>query len=288
MDETKRKVVVGIIGGTGGMGQWFKTFFEKEGCTVLIASRRTRLKIEECAKKCDIVVITVPINVTVDVIKRVAPLIKDGSLLMDLTSLKKEPVAAMLKYSKEDVEVIGTHPVFGPSAKSFKNQTIVLCPARGKKWLGWLKTKLDKHRAKIKISNPEHHDKMMSIIQGIMHFSSISICHALNELGVDIWESQDYSSPIYKLRMDMVGRILNQDPNLYADIEILNPETKKAIQAYLRNAQDLLSIIEQKDKGAFVKYFQEAADYLGKFKEEAEEYSNYLIDQLVKKGKRKK
>ena len=88
---------------------------------------------------------------------------------------------------------------------------------------------------------------MMAIIQGMMHFSSISICHAIKELGVGIDETQQFSSPIYKLRMDMVGRILNQDPKLYADIEILNPATINALKAYLKNANQLLSIIEKKD-----------------------------------------
>ena len=280
----KNKVTVGIIGGTGQMGQWFKRFFQKNGCKVVIASRKTKLKPEECASKCDVVVITVPIDSTLAVIKKIAPHVRKDALLMDLTSLKKEPVKAMLKHSKS--EVIGTHPVFGPSVKSIKDQTMILCPARGRKWLPWLKKMLNKNGAKIKISTPSKHDRMMSVIQGIMHFGSISICHALKELGVDIMNSQKYSSPIYKLRMDMVGRILNHDPKLYADIEIQNPETTKALKAYLKNANQLYKIIKKKDTKKFIRYFKEAADYLGSFKKEAEEYSNYLIDKLVERKKK--
>jgi prephenate dehydrogenase len=280
---TKSKVTVGIIGGTGHMGQWFKRFFQKNGCKVVIASRKTKLKPEECASKCDVVVITVPIDSTLAVIKKIAPHVRKDALLMDLTSLKKDQVKAMLKHSKS--EVIGTHPVFGPSVRSIKDQTMILCPARGKKWLPWLNNMLKKNGAKIKISNPAKHDRMMSVIQGIMHFGSISICHALKELGVDINNSQKYSSPIYKLRMDMVGRILNQDPKLYADIEIQNPETTKALKAYLKSANQLFRIIKKKDTKKFIKYFEEAADYLGSFKKEAEEYSNYLIEKLVERKK---
>lgn len=282
----KQKIKIGIIGGTGKTGKWFKKFFEKNNYKVLVASRHTKLKPKELAKLCDVVVISVPIGVTLKVIKQIAPFVRKDALLTDLTSLKKEPVKAMLKYSK--AAVIGMHPVFGPSVKTIKNQTVVLCPARSKKWLPWLKNLLIENGAIVKITTSKHHDKMMSIIQGIMHFGSISICHTLKDLKVDIWESQDFSSPIYKLRMDMVGRILNQDPRLYADIEILNPETKKALKAYIKNAQWLLKIIERKDTKTFVRYFKEAGNYLGKFKEEAEEYSNYLIEQLVKRGKRKK
>jgi prephenate dehydrogenase len=175
-------------------------------------------------------------------------------------------------------EVIGTHPMFGPGVKSLKNQAFVLCPARGKKWLPWLKKLLNKHGANIKIAKPEEHDKMMSVIQGIIHFSSISISHALKDLDVNIRETQQYRSPIYMLRMHMVGRILNQDPELYADIELENPQTTKALRAYLRNAKKLLNIIDKKDKAAFLRYFKEAANYLGDFKEEAERESNKIIN----------
>ena len=57
---------------------------------------------------------------------------------------------------------------------------------------------------------------------------------------------------------------------------------------YLKTSKKLYNIIKQKDKGEFVKYFNEAADYLGDFKKEAADYTNYLIDRLVYKKPKKK
>ena len=279
------KPTIGIIGGTGLMGQWFKKFFENQGFKVIIASRHTELSIEDCAKQSEVVIISVPIEITIEIIKRVAPLVKKEGLLMDITSMKVKPVKTMVKYS--NCAVIGTHPVFGPGVKDLKNQTIVLCPARGKKWLRWLEKLFLEGGAKLKITSPSKHDKMMSVIQGVIHFSSITISHVLKELNIDIMETQDFSSPIYKLRMDMVGRILNQDPGLYANIEIQNPKTPKALKVYLKTCRKLYGIIKEKDTEAFVRYFNEAADYLGDFKKEAEEYSNYLIDKLVDRKEKK-
>lgn len=277
------KITIGIIGGTGQMGRWFKKFFEKNKCKVLIASRKTKLTPKECTPKCDVVVISVPIDVTIKVIKEIAPLVREDALLIDITSLKKEPVDAMLKYSKS--AVIGTHPVFGPSVKTIKNQTVVLCPARSRQWLSWLRNIFEKNGALVRITTPEKHDKMMSIIQGVTHFSTICVAHTLKKLGIDIEESLHYTSPIYKLRMDMVGRLLNQDPGLYADIEMLNPENKKAMEEYIRSTRELIGIIKRKDRDEFIKFFKEGADFLGDFKKEATEYSDYLIEQLVKKGR---
>jgi prephenate dehydrogenase len=270
---------VGIIGGTGQMGQWFKKFFEANGCEVLIAGRKTELSIIECAKKADVVIVSVPINATLEVIKNIGPYVRKDALLMDLTSIKEEPFKAMKTYSK--AEFIGAHPVFGASVSSIKEQTVVLCQGRGEKWFLWLKDILKKNGARIKISTPKHHDEMMAVIQGVIHFSSITISHTLRELGINVEESMEFSSPIYKLRLDMVGRILNQDPDLYADIEIINKRAKKAIDAYLKTSRRLLKIIKDKDKDSFIQYFQEAADYMGNFTKEAEEYSNYLIQKLV-------
>lgn len=278
------KTIVGIIGGTGQMGLWFKKFFQANGCKVLIAGRRTKLSHKDCAKKADVVVVCVPIENTVDVIKKIGLHVREDALLMDLTSIKEGPVKAMKKFSK--AEVIGTHPVFGPSVRSIKGQTVVLCRGRGKKGFLWLKNILEKNGAGIKITTAKHHDEMMAVIQGVIHFSTITISHTLKELGISVRESEEFSSPIYKLRLDMVGRILNQDPKLYADIEILNPRAKKAIKSYLKTSKRLLKIIQKKDRQGFIKYFKEASNYFGDFKKEAEEYSNYLIEKLVERGKK--
>ncbi|MBD3164906.1 prephenate dehydrogenase/arogenate dehydrogenase family protein [Candidatus Woesearchaeota archaeon] len=278
-------LIVGIIGGTGLMGRWFERFFTSRGYDVLIASRKTELSIEDCARQSDVVIISVPIDAAIDVIKKTAPLMKRGGLLMDFTSVKKEPVDAMLKYSQ--CEVVGAHPMFGPGVDSLMNQTVILCPARGSSWLKRIEKIFLQAGAKLKVTTPEYHDKMMSVIQGVIHFSSITISHVLKELDIDIAECQEFSSPVYKLRMDMVGRILNQDGQLYGNIEISNPQTTKALKAYLKTCNRLYNIIDRKDLNEFVKYFNEAADYLGDFKKEAEEYSNYLIQKLVHKKRKK-
>jgi len=278
-----RAITVGIIGGTGQMGQFFKRFFESNNCKVLISSRKAKLKPEKCAKQSDVVFVSVPIDATINVIKKIAPHINKNSLLIDTTSIKKEPVDAMLRYSK--CEVIGMHPVFGPNVSSLKNQIVILCPARTKKWLNWIVNIFEKNKAKIKITTPEKHDEMMSIIQGLNHFSTLSVAHAMKELGISVEESLEYTSPIYKLRMAMIGRILNQEPRLYANIEIMNPKNKEVLRIYEESSIKLQKIIATKNTKEFLRYFNECAEFFGDFKEEAEKVSDYLIEQMVEKEK---
>ncbi|MBI2659657.1 prephenate dehydrogenase/arogenate dehydrogenase family protein [Candidatus Woesearchaeota archaeon] len=274
-----KRVSVGIIGGTGKMGRFFKKFFEKNKCKVLVSSRRTRLKPTECAKKSDVVLVSVPIGATLKVIREISPCINKKSLLIDTTSIKKEPVNAMLKYSK--CEAIGMHPVFGPNVGSVKNQAIVLCPARGKKWLRWIANIFEKNGAKIRIVTAKKHDEMMSIIQGLNHFSTLAVAHAMKRSGIAINESLEFASPVYRLRMMMVGRILNQNPELYADIEIMNSKNREMLDLLEKSSQQLKKIIESKNKREFVKYFNECSQFFGGFRKDAERTSDYLIEKMV-------
>jgi Prephenate dehydrogenase len=165
-----KDISVGIIGGTGGMGRWFADLLKKEGYTVHVSGRKTKLSSDELAKICNVVVVSVPISATAEVIKQVGPLLNKDKLLMDLTSLKIEPVELMLAHSV--AEVIGCHPLFGPGIKESIGQNIVLCTGRGNNWYPWLKGIFDKNRFNVLERTAAEHDEMMSIVQVLNHLNS--------------------------------------------------------------------------------------------------------------------
>src|SRR5208283_3643199 len=94
------------------------------------------LDLESTISESDILIVSVPINVTEDTIAEIAPKMKAGSLLMDLTSVKVKPVEAMRKFVPMDVEILGTHPMFGPTIQTIRRQTVILVPVTGRseKW----------------------------------------------------------------------------------------------------------------------------------------------------------
>lgn len=270
---------IGIVGGKGAMGKWFAKFFKKQGYSVLISDVNTKLTNKELVAKSDVVIFSLPIDKTEKTIKEVAPFARPGSLLTDLTSIKEAPIKAMLKAPKT-VEVIGMHNIFGPTVPSIKGQTIVLCPARGKKWLPWLKNVLTKQEAKIKITTAKKHDQAMGIVQALTHFTAITTGMVLKELNIDIKENLSFVSPVYRLSMDEVGRILAQNPNIYADIAILNPYGRKTIKAYLKVCEELFGAISKDDKEKFVKNFNDASKHLGDFPKKALKETNFLLGML--------
>ena len=99
------------------MGGWFHKFFSTAGYTVLISGRRTSLTYAQCIAQSDVVIINVPIRNTVEVIRAVGSAFRPGQLITDNTSIKTQPVAAMLEAVPPGVEVLGMHTVFGPAVR---------------------------------------------------------------------------------------------------------------------------------------------------------------------------
>ena len=268
---------VAIIGGYGGMGRMFARILKRNGMDVVIAGPRPEKgqKVakelgvafegdnKKAARGADIVIITVPIRKTLEVIREVAPALMDGQLLMDLTSIKKAPCEAMARLANESVEVLGCHPVFGPMVKGFEGQNFVLCPVRGGRLASLIKSILKKEGAKIVECAPEEHDRAMGMVQGMTHFMLISAGMTARDMGFKLDDTKGFSSPVYQLVLDLIGRILGQDPKLYAEIQLNNPETKGVREAYLRAAERLDGIISKGDEGAFVEEMTKAAESFG-------------------------
>ena len=224
---------VGIIGGAGAMGGWFAAFFRRQGYTVHIAEKDSGLTVPELAGRCAVVIVSVPIEATAAVIAQVGPLMKADALLMDLTSLKAEPMAAMLQSSPS--EVVGLHPLFGPDAPSLKEQNVVICPGRGDRWLPWIRQILEGNGARLVEASPQRHDEMMSIVQGLVHINTILMGLALADTGQDPTELDRYATPAFRIKTGLMEKVFDQNPRLYAEIIARNPGMEKILASYERN-----------------------------------------------------
>jgi len=226
------------------MGSWFARFLEAEGYGVRVFGRNMETAdVTEMARACQVVVVSVPIGVTCEVIEKVGPHMPKNSLLMDLTSLKCEPVKAMLESSVS--EVIGCHPLFGPQIDSMAGQRVVLCPARVKKWLPWLKDILERNGVLVVEATPEKHDRMMAIVQGLNHFNTIMMGLVLSRTGVDISELMKFTTPVFKTKIEIIEKVFCQNPGLYTEIIAMNPDVRQLIEMYEKSVAELKNLIEQ-------------------------------------------
>jgi len=240
------KFSVGIIGGTGGIGRWFAGFFSQEGHTVHVTGRTKGMDIPDLAMVCQVIIVSVPIGVTAEVVRRVGPFLKEDALLMDLTSLKTEPVRAMLSSSSS--EVIGLHPLFGPGVPSLEGQNVVLCPGRGERWRPRIRALLEGRGARVVVTTPERHDEIMAIVQGLNHLNTIALGLVLHETGMKEADLEKFTTPVFRTKMEIMERVFSR-PDLYAEILARNPHVGRICDLYEKNLAELCRSIKKCDTG---------------------------------------
>lgn len=267
---------VGIIGGSDGLGKTLVYYFRDE-FEVYISGRdhkKGKSVADELgvsyiqsnaglANISDILIVSVPIEYTSDVIREVAPFMKTGSVMLDVTSIKEEPLKTMAEALPDSVEYIPTHPVFGPRTTVLDNQIIVLTPDKKGEWYQKVYDYLKSRNMQIIETTAEKHDYMMSIVQVLTHFSFISTASAIEKLKVNISETEDYESPIYNLMIDMIARIVSQNPYLTYNIQSRNNNGVKIRNTFAEAVSELRDVINSDDEDRFVEIAIKATKNMG-------------------------
>ena len=274
---------IGIIGGNGGMGTLFAEMFSGFGHEVIVSDLGTELTNEEVASKSNVILIAVPIEQTIDVIEQIGPHCKTDALLMDITSTKSNPMEAMCEYSS--CSVIGTHPLFGPSVHSLQGQRIAIMQGRDThNWMNWLQQMLQARGLSVLETSAKEHDEVMSIVQVLTHQTTEILGRTIQKLGVDVDRTLQFTSPIYLLDMIMAARHFAQSSELYASIQMSNPDTQNVLNVLKETGDELRDIVERRDRTAFNTMFDEVHQHFGAFSEQALEQSSFLIDRLVERN----
>ena len=267
---------VGIIGGTDGLGKtliyYFKDEFDvyitgrdhKKGRTVADELDVTYIESNEgLANISDMLIVSVPIQHTCDVIREVAPYMKEGTVMVDVTSVKEGPSKTMAEVLPDTIEYIPTHPIFGPRTTRLDNQVIVLTPDKKGKWYDKVYRYLESKNMRVIETTAEKHDFMMSIVQVLTHFSFISTASAIEKLKVDLSETEDYESPIYNLMIDMIARIVSQNPYLTYNIQSMNSNGPKVRNTFADAVIELRDAINNKDDEKFMDIAINATKHMG-------------------------
>ena len=271
---------IGIIGGTGAMGQWLKATFAHAGYDVLIAGRKTDLTYAECVAHSDVVLMNVPIRNTDEMISAVGPLLGKGQLLVDNTSIKTQPVAAMLKAAGAEVEVLGMHTVFGPEAASLHGQNVVFTRTdRSAALSEEFEHIFYKHGARITYTDCEHHDRQMAFHQNLEHFTKLVLAEVLCESFDDPDSLDRFSSPNSRASLATIGRVLHIDLDLLAQIQSWNLQGPDMIRKFIDVATRLGQAVEKNDMHALQKSVEKSAGQLG---------HRFLADMLARSRERDK
>ncbi|MCG7571355.1 bifunctional chorismate mutase/prephenate dehydrogenase [Pseudoalteromonas sp. CNC9-20] len=249
---------VAIVGGRGAMGQLFAKQLTRSGVEVRIIDRQEQQSGEaaKLLKGAKCVLISVPINAVEEVVANL-PALDEDALLVDITSVKEKPLAALT--NKHSGPVLGLHPMFGPDISHWVKQTVVVCKDVESEAGEALLAQLKVWGCQLVTMSARKHDEAMQIIQVMRHLTTFVYGQFLAKQEHSLAEIRDCSSPIYQLELMMVGRLFAQSPELYSDIMLAQFErVEPLLEAYKNTYEHTLSMLRDKDKEALMTAFSDA------------------------------
>ncbi len=258
LDESKRiqlyspeKVYVGIYG-YGGMAEQLVKVFSRAGHRVVVTGRNlekakalaNRYKVEwgepeKVAKEVEWLILAVPPDAVPELVKKLAPLMRSGALISDISSVKKDLVEKVLEVLPEYIEYISLHPLFGPEVEPL-GESIVVIPIKSYDyWPRLVESILASMGFEIITSTPEEHDRAMAVTQVLHHFALTALDEASKrlseELGVDYAKFMTRS---FKNTINTIRRI-RELSDVVNEIQKKNPYAEKAREKFIEVAKEL-------------------------------------------------
>ncbi|WP_197919017.1 prephenate dehydrogenase [Thiosulfatihalobacter marinus] len=180
---------------------------------------------------CNIVVLAVPVARMAHLCACMAPHLRPGTLVVDVGSVKLAPMRAMATHLPEHVEIVGTHPLFGPqsAASGIAGRKIALCPLRGNRWRRVARF-LRRLGLEVIVTSAEDHDREAAMVQGLTHL----IAKVLVEMG-PLPERMTTAS--FDLLREAVGMVKDDPPTVLHAIETANPFAAEVRGAFFERAE---------------------------------------------------
>ena len=191
-------------------------------------------RFEEVAES-DLLVLTVPISSIRQLCRRMSPLLRPGQVVVDACSVKKNPVEWMLEELPQSVQVVGTHPLFGPDSgkEGIAGMKIAVCPARVdsdtyEEILRFL------HSLELVVieTTPEEHDRQIAQSQAIFHL----IAQAVKQLE---WGVKPISTPGPETFYRLVKTVQKDTDQLFRDMAKENPYAAEYRDLFIREILNL-------------------------------------------------
>ena len=219
--------------------------------------------VTEAVKDADLIIISTPLSSYKEILLSIKSNLKEGSILTDTGSTKKEVNKIVNNLGLKNISWIASHPIAGteysgPAAgfsSLFKNRWCILSADNqvSKDKIENLEKFWSKLGSKVKVMSFEDHDYVLSLTSHLPHAVAYSIVRtAINN--EDKFKNDVIQYSAGGLR-DFT-RIAASDPLMWKDIFIDNSENiLKVLDNYSKNLDDIKSAIKKKDSEKLLEIF---------------------------------
>ncbi len=240
-------MTIGVVG-TGRFGKfWAELLAERH---VVLTYNRTEREVPAGCRSvaldemssCDAVFLCVAISSVVPVLRQLSPHIRPGSVVLDTCSVKVYPTRAMREILPENVECIGTHPMFGPDSarNGVSGLPLVFAPVRCSAGTADLwRNEFKAMGLSVSDLEPEEHDREAAYTQGVTHF----VGRVLADMAL---VESEIATVGYRQLLAVMEQTCNDPYQLFEDLQRFNPYTTEMRQKLQQSLNRLLESLESR------------------------------------------
>ena len=220
---------------------------------------------KKIVKGSDLIIIASPLSSYKNIILKIKSSLKNGAILTDVGSVKKNVISLIEKNIPKNVSWISSHPIAGTEesgpesgfSELFKNRWCILTPSKKSKSkdVKLLEKFWQKLGSKVDVMNAKQHDYILSITSHMPHLIAYNIVNTT----LKIKKKKDRNIVKYSAGgLRDFTRIAASNPIMWRDIFIQNREnTSKMIDKFIESLKDLKKAIKSKNEKKLEKIFTE-------------------------------
>ena len=225
--STRGKTV--IVGSQGRMGAMLVKRATAAG--LVVEGVDVPLTPEKLAKACaeaHMAIICVPAAVFDDVATAVCPHLPPTAVLVDITSVKEQPLRQMERIWPGPV--VGTHPLFGPSPEPETDLPVAIMPGHHaeQEHLALVENFFADLGCRTFLTTAEKHDQAMARIQNMNFITNLAYFALL--AGQD--DLLPFLTPSFRRRQNSARKMLTEDARLFAGLFEANAHSHEAVRQF--------------------------------------------------------
>ncbi len=255
-----------VIGGAGKMGAWFARFLYSQGYDIEIADPNAAPADTVIADwhdsdlSHDYIIVATPLGLTNQVLHELAAK-KPSGVVFDLGSLKTPLSTGLEALRNAGVRVTSVHPMFGPDVQLLSGRHLIFIDMGNKDALQRAQSLFAPTMAVQAVMSLQEHDRLIAYVLGLSHAVNIAFVTALMNSKESALRLTELSSTTFDAQFDMARRVVNENPQLYFEIQKLNAFGQESLDALLQAVQTVRQTVIDNDIEKFQSLMNAGRDY---------------------------
>lgn len=220
------------------------------------------LDLKKACEDSDLIVLSTPVGVFLEIVKEVNPFLKRGSIIIDVGSVKGRLVYEIEAIISEGVFYVGTHPIAGSDksgiddarAELFEGARCIITPTdkTDRDALEKIRHLWQRIGCHVELMDPMRHDEIYGAVSHLPHVIAYSLVNTIGDVNSEFIE---YAGQGFK----DTTRIALSSSELWSDIVIYNRENLlRFLEVFDEELERIKELIKAQDKEGIMEFLERA------------------------------